>query len=154
MQELSQYLKPEVVWLVIGIVMFVVEFSAPGLVFMFFGMGAWAVAAVCLFADISLAVQVVIFMAVSLVCLVFLRKRFRKTFTGDSRDTGQDMVSHVGRKVLVKEKIVPRYPGKVEMGGTLWSADSDSTIEQGTMVEVTGRDGRVLKVKPLERSES
>ncbi|MRR39005.1 NfeD family protein [bacterium] len=154
MQEISQYLRPEVVWLVIGIIMFVIEFSAPGLVFMFFGIGAWAVAALCFFTGISLAVQVVIFMAVSMVCLVFLRKRFRTVFTGESRDAGQDVVSYIGQKVLVKEKIAPDYPGKVEMGGTLWSADADTAIEPDTMVEVTGRTGLVLKVKPIERSKS
>jgi len=154
MQDLSQYLKPELIWFVIGIVMFVIEFTAPGLIFMFFGIGAWTAAVICFFMDISLAAQILIFLVMSLVCLAVLRKRFKGIFIGESRDVGQDVVSYVGQKVRVKERIVPNYPGKVEMSGTLWSADADTTIEPDTMVEVTGRSGLVLKVKPIERSNA
>ena len=84
MEGLNEWLKPEIIWFLIGLVLLVLEFSAPGLIIAFFGVGAWVVALVTLFIDISLTTQLIIFLVTSVLMLVFLRKYLQKVFKLDS----------------------------------------------------------------------
>ena len=52
MDWLKEFLKPELIWFLIGLVLLLMEFAIPGLVVLFFGIGAWVVAGVCLLTDI------------------------------------------------------------------------------------------------------
>ena len=53
MDFIKDFLKPEVIWCLVGLVLLLLEFILPGLIIFFFGLGAWVVAAVCLFAGIG-----------------------------------------------------------------------------------------------------
>lgn len=46
--------EPAMVWFLIGLVLIVSEFAVPGLVIIFFGLGAWATALALLAIDMSL----------------------------------------------------------------------------------------------------
>ena len=61
METLKGFLEPEVIWFLVGILLLVMEFMLPGLIIAFFGVGACVVAIVCMFADISLNAQLLIF---------------------------------------------------------------------------------------------
>ena len=52
---------PSLIWFIIGLALFLMELAIPGLVLMFFGMGAWLVAVLCLIFNIGLDVQLIIF---------------------------------------------------------------------------------------------
>ena len=60
METLKEFLKPELIWFLVGIVLLVMEFVSPGLIIAFFGLGACVVAVVCLFTDISFIKKAVI----------------------------------------------------------------------------------------------
>ncbi len=149
MGTIMQYVRPDLIWFIIGVVLCLVEFAAPGLVFIFFGIGALIVSVICMLFTISLTAQLLIFLVTSFACLVFLRKHFKKIFTGGVKDEGESLENFTGEKVVVKERIAPGCPGKVELFGTLWNAESASSLEPGDMVEVTERRNLVLTVKPL-----
>ena len=55
METLKDFFKPELIWILVGIILFVMEFGVPGLIVFFFGVGACAVAVVCFFAETKLA---------------------------------------------------------------------------------------------------
>ena len=40
-------ISPEIIWFVIGFVLILVEFAIPGLIVIFFGLGAWVVSFTC-----------------------------------------------------------------------------------------------------------
>lgn len=147
MEGLHTYLKPELIWFIVGFVMLIVEFAAPGIFFIFFAMGAWIVAVACLALDISLTAQLMIFLVSSVLSLLFLRRRFQRIFAGTATST-EEMASDefIGKKALVKRTIAPGRPGKVELHGTTWTAEADEPIEKNEYVEISGRDGLVLKV--------
>jgi membrane protein implicated in regulation of membrane protease activity len=75
MDASNGWLAPQVIWFARGFILLVIESAAPGIIIIFFGVGAWIVALVCLFFDISLNVQLLIFIVSSVVLLVTLRKR-------------------------------------------------------------------------------
>ena len=74
MNTLSEWLKPELIWFIAGLVMLLLEFAMPGLIIFFFGAGAILVAVICLFFDISVNAQLGIFLVSSLLLLRGLRR--------------------------------------------------------------------------------
>jgi membrane protein implicated in regulation of membrane protease activity len=152
MEQIKEFLKPELIWFLVGLVLLIMEFALPGLIIFFFGVGAWIVVLVCLITDIGINTQLIIFIVSSVLSLLCLRKWLKGVFLGhtDSKqDLKQNLEEFVGQKAVVKEKIVPKVGGKVEFHGTNWEAHADEEIEAGTTVEIIGKDNITLKVKIL-----
>jgi len=146
-------MKPELIWFLIGLVLMLMEFATPGFIIFFFGVGAWIVALICLFADISLNIQLIIFLVASVLLLVFLRKWMRTVFVGYKKygkPSDDDMAEFVGKRAVVTKRIDPVAGGKIELHGTSWSAETnDGPIEEGAAVEITGKHGLTLTVQRL-----
>ena len=153
MDALQDFLKPEVIWLLVGIGLLVMEFVVPGLVIFFFGVGACVVAVTCMATEkLNLNGQLILFIVASVLSLVFLRTWLKGIFYGHvkaKQDMTTDMSDFAGQHAIVKEKIDRKLGGKVELNGTNWHAEADSEIAIGQTVEVTGKENLTLKVKPL-----
>ena len=152
MDTLKDFLKPELIWFLVGLILLILEFVMPGLIVAFFGVGAWVVAIICLFADISLNTQLLIFIVSSVLSLILLRKWLKGIFMGhvvSKQDARENLEEFVGQRAVVKERIVASGRGKVEFRGTDWQAQADEEIAEGTAVEIIGKDNITLKVKAL-----
>jgi len=149
MDGLNEWLKPEIIWFVIGLIFLLIEFAAPGLIIAFFGIGAWIVAVVCLFVDISLSTQLIIFLLSSIVLLALLRKYFKKIFKMDSIKNLVDDDEFIGHKAICVEEIKNNKPGKVELKGAAWNAESTTDINKGDTVKIIDRKSILLIVEPL-----
>ncbi|MFQ5641773.1 MAG: NfeD family protein [bacterium] len=152
MDNLNEWLKPQLVWFVAGFILLLLEFVHPGVIILFFGIGAWLVALICLFIPIPVNIQLVIFIISSIVLLGVFRKKFRTLFHGESdglersEDAFEDFI---GKKAIVTAEITPKTTGKVEFRGTYWEAEADEIISKDTSVEIISKDNITLKVKPL-----
>jgi membrane protein implicated in regulation of membrane protease activity len=142
--------NPELLWFIVGLILLVSEFFVPGLVIFFFGVGAWVVALLCLLFDVPLNLQLVIFIASSVVLLVGLRKWMTKFFTGfkTPSSTQGNIDDDSGGKALVTKRITPQG-GKVEYHGVAWNAEADEIIEEGETVYVVKKENLTLKVKTI-----
>jgi membrane protein implicated in regulation of membrane protease activity len=152
METIKEFLKPELIWFLVGVILLVMEFVMPGLIIAFFGVGACVVAIVCLFKDISLNAQLIIFICSSVLSLLCLRRWLKGIFIGHTKskqDMTEDLKEFVGERAVVKEKITPKLPGKIEFHGTNWQARADEEIPAGAVVEVIGKNNLTLKVKSL-----
>jgi membrane protein implicated in regulation of membrane protease activity len=152
MDILKDFLSPEIIWFLVGLVLFIMEFILPGLIIAFFGVGAWIVAIVCLITDIGINTQLIIFIAASVLSLLCLRKWLKGVFLGHAvskQNLNENLEEFIGQKAVVKEKIMPKSGGKVEFHGTNWEAEADEEIAEGTVVQITGKDNITLKVKSL-----
>ncbi len=152
MESIQEFLKPELIWFLIGLALLLAEFALPGLIVFFFGIGAWVVAIICLFVDISLNTQLVIFIVSSIVLLLALRRWLKGIFIGHvktKQDLTEDMAEFIGEKAVVKKAIRPNVAGKVEFHGTDWTAEASEEIAEGATVEIIGKDNLTLKVKSL-----
>jgi len=152
METLKEFLKPELIWFLVGILLLVMEFVMPGLIIAFFGLGACVVAIVCLLTDISLNTQLIIFIGSSVLSLLCLRKWLKGIFIGhisSKQNLKEDVIEFVGQRVVVQEKILPKIGGKVEFHGTNWQAQAEEEIPAGTVVEIIGKENLTLKVKPI-----
>lgn len=149
MQELMQ---PQWLWLIIGLLLILSEFAIPGLLVIFFGLGACVVSGICFFKDISINVQLGVFIGTSLLSLVLLRGCLKSIFAGhvsDTHNTNEDLTDFLGKKAIVKKTIDEKLGGKIELHGTDWNAEAEYEIPEGTPVEVIGKDGLTLKVKKV-----
>lgn len=149
---IREYLRPDLIWFLVGLTLLILEFAMPGLVIFFFGIGACIVAAVCLVAPIGLNVQLAIFIAASVLSLLLLRNWLKGVFLGHTaakQNLKENLEEFIGQHAVVKEKIVLKVGGKVELHGTNWEAQADQEIAEGTVVEIIGKDSITFKVKPL-----
>ena len=152
MDAIKEFLRPEIIWFLVGLALLIMEFVMPGLIIAFFGIGACIVAVVCLITDIGINTQLIIFMGSSVLSLLCLRKWLKGMFFGhvtSKQDMTHDFQEYVGERAMVKKKITPKVAGKVELHGTNWSAEADEEIAEGTMVEIIGKENITLKVKVL-----
>jgi len=152
MDALRQFLKPELVWFLTGILLLILELLLPGLIVCFFAAGAIVVAIVCLLADVSLNTQLLIFIVVSVSSLLLLRRWLKGVFLGHVLATQNGRLNieeFVGQRAIVKEKILPKVGGKVEFHGTDWVAIADQEIAEGAVVEIIDKDNLTLRVKAV-----
>jgi len=140
-------------WFFIGIAFIIAEFAVPGVVLVFFGLGAWMVSGLCKFGVIdSLAGQIIVWL-VSSVCLIFVLRTYLKSwFYGGSKGGEDDPKEEfIGHTVTVIEAVPGGAgTGKVEIKGANWNARSEVAIEKGSIAEVLEMDGITLIVKPSE----
>ncbi len=146
---------PVLIWFLIGLALIGIEFLAPGVIVIFFGVGAW-VTAICswIFPSLSLTMQLLIFLVFSVLSLVVLRKTIAKKFFQNNEKTDADLdMDFAGKEAKVVEIIMPADDGVVSLYGTNWKARSTDVIAEGTVVTVTKKEGLTLHVVPKKIAE-
>ena len=141
--------NPAVIWFLIGLGLLILELIIPGLVVVFFGVGAWIVALVLAFFDIPIEWQILIFLVTSLTGLVALRKVLKKRFF-DRKDeeVKEQLEEFIGHKADVVADFV-KGAGKIEFKGTHWKAECSEELKIGDKVTIVEKDGLTLIVKPI-----
>ena len=136
------------VWLVAMIALLVVEASVPGLVSIWFALGAFA-AMLSSLLNAPLWLQFTWFAVVSLVSLWFTRPFVKKFVNSRVTPTNLDMV--LGMDCLVTEDIDNMLgTGAVNVGGKEWTARMESAegrAKKGDVVEALRIEGVKLIVK-------
>ncbi|MCX6335035.1 MAG: NfeD family protein [Bacteroidia bacterium] len=143
--------KPEMIWFIIGLVLFLLELVVPGFVIFFFGLGAWVTALICLIAGPQFGInwQAITFVVVSVLALLGLRKMITKKFFY-SKDNRSEAVEDefTGKEAVAVADFASDKKGKVEFKGTRWSAESGSEIKAGQTVIIIKKDSFKLIVEP------
>ncbi len=146
------FTQAAVIWFLIGLVLILLEFALPGLIIIFFGIGAWITAlTVALFA-IGLNTQIAVFIITSFLALILLRRHLQNRFFKSQKpdeDTLED--EFIGQKAMVVEDIKKGREGKVSFKGTNWSAVSDYHCKKGQQVIIVAKESIRLKVEPLKK---
>ena len=141
-------ISPIIIWFVVGLVLILMEFIIPGLVIVFFGLGAWVAAVlVAIFPNMAFWVQMMIFTLFSVGTLILLRRTLKKRFFSDQEGAeSEGLDDYIGQKAVVEKAIVDGE-GKVLFKGVSWSAYADEDISEGTKVTIIDKDSIKLKVK-------
>lgn len=142
---------PELVWFICGAVLVLLEFMVPGVILVFFGVGAW-VTALTTFLGLTggSTSQFLVFAVASLALLFGLRRYIRSRFSGfvsERQAPDRNLDEFTGKSVLVLEDIAPGKPGKVEFKGAPWRAESEVSFSQGESGIIEKLDGLTLKIK-------
>ena len=141
---------PEFVWLIILALCLVVEIATLGLVTIWFAGGALVTFFVAMVTD-SLLIQVIVFLAVSLLLLFFTRPVAKRFYNNKRTKTNVDSV--IGEQCKVTETIDNfNETGTVLLNGLEWTARSKENvvIEAGARVKVCAVDGVKVIVEQVE----
>ena len=143
---MESFLSAPVIWFLIGFLCFLLEFVIPGLILFFFAVGAWIVAILSLFIDMTLNMQLVVFLGSSILTILLFRKWVRKIIWTKKQSTEleDEFLGKTGKAVTF---IGPGQNGKVDFKGTTWDARSGDSIEKGEDVIIIGNDSILLIVK-------
>ena len=144
---MEDFLNSAVLWFGIGLLFFLLEFILPGFILFFFGIGAWIVAILSLFTDISINIQLAIFLASSLLSVLLFRKWLRDRLGVDTRTPQILEDEYIGKIARAETHIAPGIRGKVEFKGASWDASSTDNIAPGENVIITETRSILLIVK-------
>ncbi len=151
-------ISPELIWLIVGLVFLFLEFLIPGVVLVFFGLGAFITAAL-VWAGVlgSMTGQLLFFSAASLVLLFSLRRFVSRAFRGKVKANADydDQGEYSGKTAMVSRTIRPgSVDGRVEFDGTEWKAIAAVEIPEGTTVKIVGKENITFTVIPTQSSET
>ncbi len=144
--------SPVLLWFLLGAVLLICELLAPGIILVFFGIGAW-IAALTAYLNItaSFESQLLVFAASSIMLLIILRRIIKAQMSGyvsNVQDPGKNLDEFIGKEVVVLQTILPgRHDGQVEFKGASWGAVSDEEIKTNETAIITGTEGIILKIK-------
>ncbi len=149
MSSLEFLKNPTITWFLIGLLIAMLELVIPGLVLIFFAIGAIITAFLCLFFDFSIAIQILIFSVASLISIFTLRKYIKERILNKEPQKVTTLEDEfIGKTVEVISDILPGKPGKVDFKGAPWKAVSDYEIKQGQTAKIIDKDSITLIVKP------
>lgn len=138
------------IWLIVLAVCLVIEIATYGLVTIWFAGGALVTFFVSLLTD-NLAVQIVIFLVVSLIMLIFTRPIAMKLVNGKRTRTNVDSV--IGKICKVTETIDNfNETGTIQLNGLEWTARSvnGELLSEGTKVRICSVAGVKVFVEEVK----
>lgn len=133
------------IWLAVAIICTAIEAFTFGLATIWFAIGAVAMIFIS-FLPIPLAWQVLVFLVISTILLVFTRPIAVKKLKVGKEKTNTDELS--GKIALVVKDITKFDKGEVKVNGIVWTAQSsdDSDIPAGTECVIESVHGVTLTV--------
>jgi membrane protein implicated in regulation of membrane protease activity len=143
-------------WFIIGFAFLFLEVLTPGMFLAFFGLGAWTVMAIMFVIPLQVGLQWSIFIILSLVYLVALRRKLKDIFArreqGRSDSLKDPLVADqfIDRETLVIQAISPGRAGMVEFNGTNWKARSRHSLAEGDNARIVNLEDLVLWVEPID----
>jgi len=122
------------VWLIAMIVLLVIEGIVPGLISIWFALGALA-ALIAAALHAPLWLQLLWFLVVSVVALAATRPLVKKYVNSRVKPTNADMI--LGKDCVVTEEIDNvRGTGAVTVGGKVWTARMENDEERAAVGEI------------------
>ena len=137
-------------WMVLGLCLSMAELLIPAFFIVWFGIGALGVGVALLVApDLSLAIQLLLWAALSTVLVAVWFRHFRpRTMTS----VGTSAASVAGEVGVLVTDINAEIRGQVRfqkpiLGSDLWECYADTSIRAGERVRIVAVEGSFIKVK-------
>ena len=134
-------------WLGIVILLSVIETLTTDVVTIWFIVSGLVTLGLSFFID-NFIIQLALFTLLGILLLITTRPLIKKLLKKEEVKTNLDRV--IGMEGIVTEKITKTSVGEVKVDGKKWSAVSNKTIEEGTLVTILEIDGVKLKVEEVE----
>jgi membrane protein implicated in regulation of membrane protease activity len=147
---MKDFLTSPVIWFFIGLVLLLLELALPGLIVIFFGIGAWITALAIILFHPDINVQIIIFLISSILSLALLRRYLKKKFFHEDKSeviTLED--EFIGKIGIADTDMKAGKKGRIQFKGSTWSAISDVDIESGSQVKVVNKESITLIVTKL-----
>lgn len=145
------------IWLAVGLLLIAFELFMPGLVVVFAGLGALAVAILRYVGVVEgLPASFITWLVSSVVMVLAFRSTLRKWFPAEeSTKVENEDLDAFGKVVDVLEEVTESSSGapavgRVRFGGTTWAAvTAEGTIPKGAKAKLVYRDNLAWVVEPV-----
>ena len=134
-----------IIWLIFAAALAVVEALTLGLVCIWFAGGAVG-AAIAAMLGAGTVVQIVVFLAASIILLVLTKPLVQKKLNNKTDKTNVNAV--IGMEGIAESDISPYAPGQVRADGKVWTAKcTTEEITKGDIVVIKSIKGVTLTVE-------
>lgn len=139
-------------WTIVIVAAIIIEAITVDLVSIWFSIGA-IIALIAYLLNFSTAVQLSLFIIISLICIVLARPLAKKYLRTNIVQTNLDKV--IGKHALVTQTITYDNKGEVKVMGQYWFATSynNEIVEEGCYAEILAIEGNHLIVKKIKEKE-
>ena len=144
----------EIFWLISFGILLLIEICTLGLTTIWFAAGA-LLAFLMAVLNLSLWIQAIVFLAVSVLLLVFTRPIMTKHLNAKTTKTNAESLVGGKARVLIPVNNL-KSEGQVMVGGMEWSARStkdEVTFQKDEMVRIAGISGVKLMIERLDKEE-
>ena len=142
------------IWLGVFVLTVILEASTQDFVSIWFAVGALVAIAISYSAPFW--VELIVFVVISAMALIFTRPLVKKLMDRTVRKTNSD--DFVGKRVKVEKEITKYDGGLVKLNGIVYSAilmeEEEKSIPLDSIVEVVSLKGNRVVVKLIEKNES
>ena len=137
------------IWTIVLVAAIVAEAITVDLVSIWFSVGAIVALVSDVFFKATEAIQITLFIIVSLSCIILSRPLAKKYLRGNTIKTNYDRI--ISKHATVTKTITADQKGEVKVMGDYWSATSlnNEVIEEGQHVEVLAIEGNHVVVKKI-----
>ena len=134
-------------WWIAGVLLMIIELTAPGAFFLWMGISAFVTGFVLLvLPSMGWQYQFLVFALFTVVSIIAWKRYLKsKPITTDRPGLNRRGEQYIGREFTVSEAIVNGV-GKVRISDTSWKIEGKD-MPKGTKIKVTGTHGTVLKVE-------
>lgn len=138
------------IWMIIGIICVVIEIFDPAFFFISLGAAAIITGLLSLSPAISVPFQIIIFVILSFIAFLSMRKLGKRLLKVADKDT--NVYALKGQPGVITREIPAGGRGYVKVGGEEWSAveKNGQPLQLQDKVTVTGIDGNKLIVEKSE----
>jgi len=140
---------PHWAWFALGLLLAAAEMVAPGLFLIWLSGAALVTGALTWFLPIGLPLQVVIFAVLAIVAVFAGRRYLRGNPVGEADPKMNKRGARMQGEVATVTQPIEAGGGRVRFGDSEWIAHGpDAPV--GAHVRITGMDGTILLVEPIE----
>lgn len=141
-------------WIVLLIILLVLEFGTPLSVVAIWFFIPCIVCAILSYFGVSFFIQLIVFIGLSIVCMLFLRPLTKVLRSNQSDVIGDKLISVIGKETIIEKEIKGLELGTVVISGITWKCKSkdEKDIEKGTVVKVVDVKGNILIVEKMEEN--
>lgn len=135
-------------WIILGVVVFVLDIATSSFLFIWFSIGAFA-AMIASLMGASLGIQIIIFLAVSIVTISIGYPWARKKFKSSVTRVPLMEENYIGKVLRAEEDIEER--GQAKLGGIYWVVlNKGETIKKGESFKIVEFEGNKLRIEKEE----
>lgn len=138
------------IWIAVICVAALVEAFTMQMVSIWFVAGG-IVSLILYFCGVSYEIQIIVFIAVSIILLISLRKLCLK-FLLKNTDEKTNVDSLIGKEAKLLKSISLGELGEVKLGDVVWTATTkdETPLSAGTLIKIVQVQGNKLIVQPIE----
>ncbi|APF18701.1 protein of unknown function DUF107 [Caldithrix abyssi DSM 13497] len=142
------------IWIILGIILFIVEIFTPGFLLATFGIGC-LIAAIPAALELHFLWQILTFSVATFLSFLVVRPLYLKLIFPKQQQIPTNVDALIGKEGVVIQPIDNlQNQGRVKVGGEDWKALSKSgeALAQNTVVKIVAIDGVKLIVEPLQKN--